>query len=105
MSTDQSVCLGCCLHPNFIFNPYPPLYAEWPYYYGKMIDTPRKECLTLEEREILKILGEAFSKFTNLLNSSDADKAEFIDAIHRAQQIIALRVARRVDSDVWYQPE
>jgi len=60
--------------------------------------------LTDQEQEILKKLVEAYDLFTNLENRSDADNKEFVDAVHRAQQLIALRVARRVNPEVWHQP-
>jgi hypothetical protein len=61
--------------------------------------------LTPEEKEILQKLGEAFTVYSKLERRSEADNKEFTDAIHRLQQLIALRVARRADLDVWAQPE
>jgi len=108
MSTEQPVCLGCCVNPIWP--------GHWPYftppsegYKFPEIKIPEIDILagvklTVQEQEILKKLVEAFSLFTNLENRSDADNKEFVDAVHRAQQLIALRVARRINPEVWYQP-
>lgn len=61
--------------------------------------------LTFTEREILDHLANAWNAFTSLDKRSEHDSDEFHQAIHAAQQLIALRVARRVDPDVWNQPE
>jgi len=103
MPTNQPVCLGCCVSPNWNwFNPY--------YYHS--IPTPEIKVnvyndfgLAENEKEVLKNLALAWNQFTKLENRSEHDNKEFMDAIHRAQQLIALRVARRIDSDVWMQPE
>lgn len=97
----QSACYGCCLQPNFIFNPYFTTQAPTSQINFAALNV---HPLTVEEKEVLHLLGEAFNKFGELSSQGHDDKAEFKDAIHRAQQIIALRVARRVDPDVWSQP-
>jgi hypothetical protein len=107
----QSVCMGCCLNPAW-FNSYDPYY-HWPhpapmpnpFQQTTFINTNDFVKLTPEEKEILQKLGEAFTVYSQLEKRSEADNKEFTDAIHRLQQLIALRVARRVDLDVWAQPE
>jgi len=95
--------MGCCLNPGFICN-------------CNMIDFPIKlsqfsfptiplTSLTDEEKELLRKLGECWNLFISLDKRSSTDITEFIDSIHRCQQIVALRVARRVDPEVWAQPE
>lgn len=54
---------------------------------------------------ILKQLADAYSAFKSLDAKHPDDDDEFKDAIHAAQKIIALRVARRVDPHIWFQPE
>lgn len=103
MSTGQPACQGCCVNPNW-FNP--PVFTPLPQYWPPeiKIDILAGVKLTDQEQEVLKKLVEAYSLFTNLDNRSEADNKEFVDAVHRAQQLIALRVARRVNPEVWYQP-
>lgn len=115
----QAVCMGCCLNPGW-FNPQP--FTHDPYYHWPQpppMPNPFQQQtltptfinindfvkLTPEEKEILQKLGEAFTVYSKLERRSEADNKEFTDAIHRLQQLIALRVARRADLDVWAQPE
>jgi hypothetical protein len=126
VGADQATCMGCCLNPGFI-NPYAPyinpnFFTHDPYYYNppqlnlfqqlqqqQVFPTfivnlaPAK--LTQEETDLLKKLGESYNLYCSLDRRSDADNMEFVDALHRLQQIIALRVARRVNPEVWAQPE
>lgn len=102
--TEQGTCQGCCLNPGFInpnlFNPFfGPLHSDYPV---NILDRVK---LTSEETELLKKLGESYNMYCNLNARSEADNKEFMDALHRLQQIIALRVARRVNPEVWAQPE
>lgn len=61
--------------------------------------------LTTEEIIILQKLKDAWDHFIKLEPKMDEDfTREFNDAIHRCQQIIALRVAQRADPLVWRQP-
>jgi hydroxymethylpyrimidine pyrophosphatase-like HAD family hydrolase len=59
--------------------------------------------LTEEEKEVLRNLAEAFNKFVALTGKHPSDDSEFCKAIHDAQKMIALRVARRVNPEVWKQ--
>lgn len=95
--TESSACMGCCLNPGFICRPH--FAIEFP-----PIEIPPMSILTVEEKELLCKLGECWNLFTSLEKRSSADNSEFVDAIHRCQQIVALRVARRVDPEVWAQP-
>lgn len=69
--------------------------------YDLRMDGPR---LTELERDVLDRLASAWNAFVELERRAESDSAEFAAAIHRAQNLIALRVARRVDPDVWRQP-
>jgi len=102
MSTEQSICIGvgCCLNPVFMNN-WPQFNCIQPQPLIKPVDGG----LTWQEKDVLKYLGDAWNHFSSLQNSSTDDQDEFRDAIHRAQQIIALRVARRIDKDVWSQSQ
>lgn len=116
VSAAQGACQGCCLNPGFI-NPYP--FTHDPFFYHQpnpfqlsplpalfsTINTTDLVKLTPEERELLQRLGEVYNLYTALDKRSEADNKEFVDALHRLQQLVALRVARRVDPDVWSQPE
>jgi hypothetical protein len=113
----QATCIGCCLNPNW-YNPYGP-FTHNPFQYNPnpnpfkpqtftspvFLDNLAGVKLTPEEEELLKKLGEAYTLYIALEKRSEADNKEFVDAIHRAQQLVALRVARRANPEVWAQPE
>lgn len=61
--------------------------------------------LTPEEIKALDALCNAWNHFNDLSDHGVADQREYMDAIHRCQQIIALRVARRIDPDIWRNPK
>jgi hypothetical protein len=60
--------------------------------------------LTPVEQSVLANLLAAWNGFVSLENRSEDDDQEFKDAVHHCQQLIALRVARRVNPDIWRQP-
>lgn len=60
--------------------------------------------LTDHEKGSLDRLVQAWNAWCDLPDRPQADDLAFMDAIHRAQALIALRVARRADPDVWRQP-
>jgi hypothetical protein len=104
--TEMGICLGCCINPGWpgYLPPPPPMVNFTLPDHTIKIDFLLGVRLTPSEEDILKKLAEAWSIFMSLDKTSDADKNEYMDAIHRAQQIIALRVARRVNPEVWHQP-
>ncbi len=126
-TASQPTCMGCCLNPGFInpFGPYinpnpfthdptifnvplgPPPQSSYfqPCSVPIFVDNLKDVKLTDEETELLKTLGNAYNLFTTLDKRSEADNKEFVDAIHRLQQIVALRVARRANPEVCAQPE
>ena len=57
--------------------------------------------LTQTEKECLMHLADAWNVFAQLQNVLPCDQQEFMQAIHRAQSIIAVRVAQRLEPDVW----
>ncbi len=59
-----------------------------------------KAGLTTAEKRVLEMLAEAWNRYTELPGYC-REVHEFADSIHRAQQIIALRVARRVNPEIW----
>jgi hypothetical protein len=76
---------------------------EWPIdRYPPPKSSPQ---LTLLEQTVLANLVAAWKSFVTLEHRSGNDDQEFRDAIHRCQQLVALRVARRVDPEVWLQPK
>lgn len=96
MSTETPTCMGC-----FVSNP-----NSWhPYMSPLIFDATERPGLTADEKLCLKHLADAWSLFINLDSKHPDDDREFHTAIHDAQKMIALRVARRVDTDVWKQPE
>ena len=54
-----------------------------------------------KEREILEHLKDAWNLFVELNEKHPMDNEEFCKAIHDAQKMIALRVARKVNPEVW----
>ncbi len=59
--------------------------------------------LTEDEKQVLALLAQAWDKFNSLDKKCPSDNPEFLDSIHRAQQVVALRVARRANPEVWTQ--
>ncbi len=60
--------------------------------------------LTAEEERVLNHLASAYNGFAALGGHCADDVEEFMKAIHQAQCLVALRVARRADPSVWRQP-
>jgi hypothetical protein len=60
--------------------------------------------LTEQERHTLTLTADCWNSWCSLPARDAADNDEFMRAIHAAQHLIALRVARRADPDVWRQP-
>lgn len=61
--------------------------------------------LTPEERKVVAALAEAWNLYVALPIQHRSDGDEFAGAIHRAQDIVGMRVARRADPDVWTNEE
>lgn len=59
--------------------------------------------LTRDELFVLDLLASAWNKWV-ILDGRDADDdAEFRHAIHAAQHLVGMRVARRADPKIWRQ--
>lgn len=106
--TKLDACQGCYINNNW---DYPPITPP-PVPIDPQIMFTSYSCftqlftgLTGEEQAILHHLTEAFKLFIELDAKHPDDDDEFKEAIHAAQKMIALRVARRVDPYIWYQPE
>ena len=99
MSAESPICMGCLINSNW-YNQAPPFGISIP-------ETTNKtdSVTSTVEQEILLHLAAAWNKFKDLSNLADHDLREFNYAIHLAQQKIALRVVRRVDSLIWRQPD
>jgi|GEM_PF-6573474 len=59
---------------------------------------------TDEEKKVVKLLGEAFTLFARLPGVSDQDKRDMCGKVHACQDMVAYRVASRVDPDFWTVP-
>lgn len=108
-NANSNVCCGC--FTNYPFPFYNPCRCDQtlsvPTYKTPMpmfVPVPA-EGLTSTEKEVLRLLSEAWNVFVNLDDKHPDDDDEFRRAIHDAQKTVALRVARRIDTDVWKQPE
>lgn len=53
------------------------------------------------ERGVLEALVRAWNEFVALPRQHRDELTEFKDGIHRCQSLIAVRVARRADPDLW----
>lgn len=97
---NQPTCLGCFVNPveTYSFDAYPELKKS----YAKQLIT-EKVGLTDKEKECLGHLAKAWELFNEMQEKHPQDDSEFCTAIHDAQKMLALRVARRVDKDVWVQ--
>lgn len=74
-----------------------------PFFENNSFQIPQQG-LDMNEINILSQTAQLWRCFTQLEGSSDDDLREFQDSIHRLQQIIALRVARKINPEVWRQP-
>jgi hypothetical protein len=93
--------MGCFVNPP---QTWP---GEWrgEEHYLMPVSTPvSNNGLTYEEKECLRHLADAWAIFSKLEEKHAQDNSEFVTAIHDAQKMIALRVARRVDKEIWSQP-
>lgn len=113
---ESSVCLGCFVNPPVMWIKPPFTWNIIDSYYDyltkqgfKPIENPpnitsdNNNGLSAEEKECLLHLVSAWNSFQKLVEKHSSDDAEFLKAIHDAQKMIALRVARRIDKDVWAQ--
>lgn len=57
--------------------------------------------ITPAEKEIINLLSTAWNKFIKLDEQHPSDKYEFMDAIHKAQQLLMIRDARRNNSEIF----
>lgn len=108
MTTSQPAC-QCLINPGWKHNP--DIRLEWdkphfcpPSVWASVPPEPHKG-LTLDEQAVLANLVASWNLYLALGNHTSDDIQEFRDSIHRCQQLVALRVARRVDPGVWCQPE
>lgn len=62
---------------------------------------PEVVSLTEQERAALTLLADAWNSWCLLPARVDGDDLEMQDTIHRAQALLALRVARRADPMFW----
>ncbi len=58
--------------------------------------------VTPGERKVLELLAEALEQFASLDGGWADDNVEFRQALRAAQNVVAYRVARRVDPDGWW---
>jgi hypothetical protein len=61
--------------------------------------------LTDQEKLILNHVMKAHAGFLSLSEIHPSDMQDWADAIHRLQNLIAFRVARRVDPGFWWEPK
>ena len=91
MSTEQPTCFGCYTTP--------PPWPQNPQGPGSFMNS--FVGITIEEKLVLESLGEAWERFKILSIARDDYNKEFLEGIHRCQSIIALQIARRVNSEIW----
>lgn len=54
-----------------------------------------------EEKAILGWIRHAHEQFIALPETHPSDLKDWVDAVHRLQNLVAFRVARRADPDYW----
>ena len=62
----------------------------------------RDDGLTNEEGDVMDYLVGAYTAYDGLEVEHPSDPGEFVQAIHRAQDLLAVRVVRRAYPDGWY---
>lgn len=60
-----------------------------------------KRYITNDEEKYMKSLVEAVNSYIRLDIQHPSERKDFIDSVHRCQDLIAVRVARRVCPDVF----
>lgn len=63
-----------------------------------------KAGLSKAEKDVLALLVKATNAYFALAEEHPVERDEWVLAVHRLQDLIGIRVARRVDPDVWRQP-
>lgn len=100
--SSSPTCFGCFVNNPAIWNK--PQQFDIPPVVFPSYEPSSKTELTDQEKYCLAELANAWNVFTQLPDKHPSDDAEFLTAIHDAQKMIALRVARRVNTEVWSQP-
>lgn len=54
-----------------------------------------------DERQVLDDVHAAFGKYLALADRDSCDDTEFCEGVHRLQNVIAMRIARRENPDFW----
>lgn len=62
---------------------------------------PREPHLTADEKAVLDLLAEAWSSYIMLPGQDQKDRHRFSILIEDCRRIIAFRVARMADPEVW----
>jgi hypothetical protein len=88
---EQPTCAGCFM-TNHLFDTDRRRPWEWESSNG----------LTHQEISVCQHLVNAYNEFIKLNDKHPDDDQEFKAAIHAAQKMLALRVARRVDPLLWH---
>ena len=70
-----------------------------------MSDKNKKQGLTKTEKKILQYLADAHNYFVTLGDTHPNAYREFSSYINGAQNLIAVRVAARVDPEFWMERE
>lgn len=104
--TELSACYGCFVKTSFDVLPndfefnHNLLKNSFDSSFTNSFEEPS---LRDKEELILTYLAKAWEEFSNLENKHPMDDNEFCTAIHDAQKMIALRVARRANPEIWKQ--
>lgn len=57
--------------------------------------------LTKSEQSVMNSMMDAYNKFLQLERQHPDEMRDFVDGIHRCQDVLALRVVRRAYPDGW----
>jgi hypothetical protein len=98
--TENPTCQGCALNYNFFENchlPHIPIATMYA------IPDLSSYQLTESEKEVLAYLAHAWNKFIKLDNHHLDHINEFRHGIHKLQYIIGVRVAQRLNPEIWWE--
>jgi hypothetical protein len=63
--------------------------------------TERADGLTITEGRVMDALVQAVAAFADLVSTHPSEHRDFVDGIHRCQDVLALRIVRREFPEGW----
>lgn len=66
-----------------------------------MSETDKVSGLTLQEQKVMDLIASAHGSFLELERTHPDEERDFVDAIHKIQAILGLRILRRGYPQYW----